>query len=76
MPTFAEYALGWWEWDTCAYLKKRRKRYNITQGYADQAKRNLHKVLLPYFGKKGIADYYANRIQEIVYGGLVTGMGT
>ncbi len=51
MPTFAEYALGWWEWDTCAYLKKRRKRYNITQGYADQAKRNLHKVLLPYFGK-------------------------
>jgi hypothetical protein len=22
MPTFAEYAQVWWEWETCAYLKK------------------------------------------------------
>ena len=50
-PTFAEYARGWWDWDTCEYLKKRRKRYNLTQGYADQAKRNLDKILLPFFGE-------------------------
>jgi len=31
MPTLAEYAEGWWEWETCAYLKKRRKRYSLTQ---------------------------------------------
>ena len=49
VPTFAEYAQGWWDWDSCEYLKKRRKRYNLTQGYADQAKRNLDKILTPYF---------------------------
>jgi integrase len=50
MPTFAEYAQGWWEWETCAYLKKRRKRHNLTQAYADNNKKNLKNQLLPYFG--------------------------
>jgi integrase len=48
--TFAEYAQGWWEWETCEYLKKRRKRYNLTQSYADTNKKNLRKHLLPFFG--------------------------
>jgi len=51
VPTFAKFAQGWWDWDRCEYLKKRRKRYNLTQGYADQAKRNLDKILTPYFGE-------------------------
>jgi integrase len=51
MPTFAEYAQGWWEWETCAYLKKRRKRHNLTQAYADNNKKNLKNHLLPYFGE-------------------------
>jgi integrase len=50
MPTFAEYAQGWWEWETCAYLKKRRKRHNLTQAYADNNRKNLKNQLLPYFG--------------------------
>jgi len=25
-PTFAEYAKGWWEYDTCPYLQQRKKR--------------------------------------------------
>jgi integrase len=50
MPTFAEYAQGWWEWETCAYLKKRRKRHNLTQAYADNNRKNLKNKLLPYFG--------------------------
>ncbi|MDR1315662.1 MAG: tyrosine-type recombinase/integrase [Spirochaetales bacterium] len=50
MPTFAEYAQGWWEWESCAYLKKRRKRYSLTQTYADNNKKNLKNQLLPYFG--------------------------
>jgi hypothetical protein len=50
MPTFAEYAEGWWEWETCAYLKKRRKRYSLTQAYADNNKKNLKNQLLKYFG--------------------------
>jgi integrase len=50
MPTFAEYARGWWEWETCAYLKKRRKRYSLTQTYANNNKKNLNNQLLKYFG--------------------------
>jgi integrase len=49
-PTFADYAQGWWEWETCAYLKKRRKRASLTQAYADNNKKNLKNQLLPYFG--------------------------
>ena len=49
-PTFADYAQGWWEWETGAYLKKRRKRATLTQAYADNNKKNLKNQLLPYFG--------------------------
>jgi integrase len=49
-PTFAEYAQGWWEWEACAYLKKRRKRYPLTQAYADNNRKNLKNHLIPYFG--------------------------
>jgi integrase len=51
MPTFAEYAQGWWEWETCAYLKKRRKRRNLTMSYADNNKKNVKNHLVPYFGE-------------------------
>jgi len=49
VPTFGEYAVNWWDWDNCEYLKKRRKRANLTQSYSDHMKRNLNKVVLPYF---------------------------
>jgi integrase len=50
MPAFAEYAQGWWEWETCAYLKKRRKRYSLTQTYANNNRKNLNNQPLKYFG--------------------------
>ena len=50
VPTFAEYAVNWWDWEKCEYLKKRRKRANLTQNYTDHAKRIMDKVLLPHFG--------------------------
>jgi len=51
IPTFAEYAVDWWDWEKCEYLKKRRKRSNLTKKYADNSKWIMNKVLLPYFGK-------------------------
>jgi integrase len=51
VPTFAEYAADWWDWEKCDYLKKRRKRSNLTKKYADNSKWIMDKVLLPYFGK-------------------------
>jgi hypothetical protein len=49
VPTFGEYATNWWDWEKCEYLKKRRKRANLTQSYSYHMKRNLDKVILPYF---------------------------
>jgi integrase len=51
VPTFAEYAKGWWIWETCPYLKDRRKRYNITKSYADNCRNLTENKLVPYFGK-------------------------
>ena len=51
IPTFGEYAKGWWEWDNCAYLKDRRKRHVLTQAYAVKSRRILANQLIPYFGK-------------------------
>jgi site-specific recombinase XerD len=62
--TFAEYAEGWWEWDTCKYLKKRRKRHNITQAYADNNKKILKNRLLPYFGKMPMNKITAEEIEN------------
>ena len=62
-PTFAEYAKGWWEWDTCEYLKKRRKRSRITKGYADLAKWNVEKLLLPFFGKMRMDQITKNDVE-------------
>ena len=51
MPTFVEYAKGWWEWDTCAYLKDRRKHRNLTEAYAHKAILYTQNHLVPFFGK-------------------------
>jgi integrase len=72
MPTFAEYAQGWWEWESCVYLKKRRKRANLTQTYADNNKKNLNNQRLPYFGdmpmdkitKEEVENWFDKLIEE------------
>ena len=51
VPVFAEYAKGWWEWETCEYLKDRRKHRNLTMPYAHKAKLSTINHLLPFFGK-------------------------
>ena len=70
MPTFAEYALGRWEWESCAYLKKRRKRHNLTGAYADNNKKNLKNHLLPHFGNlplyKITRDEIENRFDTLI----------
>jgi hypothetical protein len=72
MPTFAEYAQGWWEWESCAYLKKHRKRNSLTQAYANNNKKNLKNKLLPYFGdmpmdkitKEDVENWFDKLIEE------------
>jgi len=51
IPTLAEYAAGFWDWENSLYLKERKKRRNLTQAYADKNKSITAATLIPYFGK-------------------------
>ena len=62
-PLFADFAQGFWEWDTCEYLKDRRKRTKLTQSYADKNKMVLLGQLIPYFGKKRLDWITADDIE-------------
>jgi integrase len=66
VPTFGEYAQGWWDWENCEYLKKRRKRANLTRSYSDHMKRNLDKVIHPHF-----KDMRMNEISPAVIEGFL-----
>jgi integrase len=50
VPTFAEFAAGWWDWKTCAYLKNQNSRKDITQSYVDNCKAMTENQILPFFG--------------------------
>jgi len=51
IPTFAEFAALFWDWDKSEYLKERRKRRKLTQAYADKNKKVVDFTHIPYFGK-------------------------
>jgi len=51
IPTFAEFAVTFWDWEKSAYLKERRKRRKLTEAYADKNKKVVEHTLIPYFGK-------------------------
>ncbi|MDR2784837.1 MAG: site-specific integrase [Treponema sp.] len=50
MPTFAEYAEGWWDFETCDYLKNQKGRKDITESYANNCKAMVKNQILPFFG--------------------------
>jgi integrase len=54
IPTFGEYAQGWWAPETCLYLKKRLARKSLTGDYELQSRRMMNMFLVPYFGKTRI----------------------
>jgi integrase len=54
IPTFAEYAQGWWEPETCQYLKKRLARKTLSTAYEVHSRRMMEMFLVPYFGKMRI----------------------
>ncbi len=54
MSFFSEYAEGWFEWDTCSYVKTRRvrgteKHPGIKKSYAADLKNRLKRDILPSF---------------------------
>jgi integrase len=50
VPLFKDYAAGFWDYETSAYLKSRRGRRPITKGYAIQGEYAVQNHLIPAFG--------------------------
>jgi hypothetical protein len=90
MNTFDEYAAEFWDWEKSGYLKDRKKRRKLTQGYAEKNKRVVDLTLIPYFGKMKldkitgdaidkwldymIAEKYENSTTNGYFGTLMTMM--
>jgi len=90
IPTFAEYAADFWDWENSPYLKERKKRRKLTQSYADKNKKIVSFTLVPYFGKMRldkitseeidrwldfmIKEKYSNATTNSYYGTLQTMM--
>jgi integrase len=51
IPTFAEFSSGWWNIETCRYLKWRQLHEPITQGTNDIHKSNFENHIKDYFIK-------------------------
>ena len=64
VPTFEEFAKGWWEWGTCPYLLRRQARRAMTQAYADSCKSTLKNHLLPRWGKMRLDQINEFQIDE------------
>jgi integrase len=64
VPTFAEYARDWWDWETCLYLKKQQGRRDFTESYIKRCRRNMQHQLVPYFGKTPLNKITDNMIEE------------
>jgi integrase len=67
-PTFEEYAEGWWDWDTCEYLKNQKGRKDITQSYADKCKGMVKNQMTPFFGKMRLDRITKNDINDWLLG--------
>jgi integrase len=54
VPTFKVFSEGWWDYDTCPYLKSRKGRRPISRGYATQGLYAVTNHLIPVFGDRRI----------------------
>ena len=48
-PTFAEFSQGWWDNETCRYLKWRELHEPLTRGTVDIHQRNFENHIKDYF---------------------------
>jgi len=74
MPTFEEYANGFWDWDNSPYLKERRKRVKLTQNYTDKCKKLTETTVSPYFGKMKLDGITGEAIEGWLDAMLNTGL--
>jgi integrase len=74
VPTFEEFSKGWWDYETCEYLKKRKARRKISLGYARQGEIITRVHLVPEFGKKRLNEITTSMIDSWMVGFKARGL--
>jgi integrase len=64
VPTFAAFSKGWWDYETCEYLRKRKKRREISLGYARQGEYVTRSHLVPAFGKLRLNEISPSAVES------------
>ena len=62
-PAFAEFSKGWWDIDTCKYLKRRQLHESITRGTISIHKSNFDNHIKDYFAKFNLEEITPNVIE-------------
>ena len=60
---FRDFAAGFYDWDTSAYVKAKRLSENVTRSHIDAKARNLRNDVLPVFGDFRLSDITADTIE-------------
>ena len=63
LPTFAEYACGWWDIDTCRYLKWRQLHNPLTDSTIRLHKMRFHNHIKDYFAKYRLDEITSDVIE-------------
>jgi integrase len=74
IPTFAEFAEGWRDYDTCPYLQKRNARRPVAKTTADSGKGMTRNHLLPKFGNKRLDEITAYEVDAWLTGFKARGL--
>ena len=61
VPAFKEFAVGWWDYEKCAYLKRLKARRAVSRGYGYIASDRLKNHILPAFG-----SYRLDKITDVM----------
>ncbi len=74
VPTMGEFSKGWWNLETCEYLKSRMARRKITTSYARQGKRILDTYILPAFKAKRLDEITSHVIDAWMVSSIERGL--
>ncbi|MEI6875164.1 MAG: hypothetical protein WCL50_08545 [Spirochaetota bacterium] len=68
-PTFEQFADGFWDWESSAYIKARQARgRHFSRTYADTAQGYVCRHLLPAFGERCLSEIKHRHIENGVLG--------
>jgi integrase len=68
MPTFAEFAKGWWDYDTCEYIQRQKARRPMARGTADLGAISTRTHLIPEFGDTRLDEISATGVDDWLTG--------